>query len=377
MNYNCLMSFPFEQEILFHVNIKELHLRGNQFQHFKIPMIIFLTMKHIVLEYIDLSFNKLVRFENHGLPVKNILVTNNRLVVFEYLQFGTIPVTVEAQFNNISKVASNAIYLNFNLSHNSLTSFNEISMTNSAVQGVLDLSYNKITMENKNIRIFDYDSDEYDYIDSNFRPIFRQQHAVNFLNLSYNQIENFSNLKAMERYKHTSKIDLQGNKISALSLPIVKKSFGKLNYLNVKGNPVKKYDVEGIQYNPDGTIKESILMLEVDEGPVFRKTTLNYPITSTDSPETTTTASVSNSTIAPEVIIQTSTPSSTPATVSTVVNLASHDDSPKKGHPVAMWISIFLALLVIPAVLYFAYFRAKWSNLRYTRSTFNEAENML
>lgn len=377
MNYNCLMSFPFEQEILFHVNIKELHLRGNQFQHFKIPMIIFLTMKHIVLEYIDLSFNKLVRFENHGLPVKNILVTNNRLVVFEYLQFGTIPVTVEAQFNNISKVASNAIYLNFNLSHNSLTSFNEISMTNSAVQGVLDLSYNKITMENKNIRIFDYDSDEYDYIDSNFRPIFRQQHAVNFLNLSYNQIENFSNLKAMERYKHTSKIDLQGNKISALSLPIVKKSFGKLNYLNVKGNPVKKYDVEGIQYNPDGTIKESILMLEVDEGPVFRKTTLNYPITSTGSPETTTTASVSNSTIAPEVIIQTSTPSSTPATVSTVVNLASHDDSPKKGHPVAMWISIFLALLVIPAVLYFAYFRAKWSNLRYTRSTFNEAENML
>lgn len=334
-------------------------------------------MKHIVLEYIDLSFNKLVRFENHGLPVKNILVTNNRLVVFEYLQFGTIPVTVEAQFNNISKVASNAIYLNFNLSHNSLTSFNEISMTNSAVQGVLDLSYNKITMENKNIRIFDYDSDEYDYIDSNFRPIFRQQHAVNFLNLSYNQIENFSNLKAMERYKHTSKIDLQGNKISALSLPIVKKSFGKLNYLNVKGNPVKQYDVEGIQYNPDGTIKESILMLEVDEGPVFRKTTLNYPITSTDSPETTTTASVSNSTIAPEVIIQTSTPSSTPATVSTVVNLASHDDSPKKGHPVAMWISIFLALLVIPAVLYFAYFRAKWSNLRYTRSTFNEAENML
>ena len=384
MNYNCLVTFPLGEEILFHVNIKEIHLKGNLFKHFKFPLTIFLTTKHISLNFLDLSYNNLTIFENHGLPVSKLVVTHNRLINFEYILFSADYVSVEAQYNNISKVASNVNYNALNLSHNSLQSFHDIKIASSPVTGVLDLSYNNLILKNRTIISSDYyDEEDDDYLDYRmdiFRPNFNEQFAVNHLDISYNNIDTFTYLKDLERYKYTKNLNLRGNQIKNLNLSVVKKTLSSLKSLNIKENPITNHQVEGIWEGLNLYVDESIVFPNATETP--EQTLISTTSTTSTTPKISSTSeNISTSTSKSEDNFEITTQEfkKNQTTESTETSQKSTTQPTKSTNTVAIGVSIFLAILMIAAIFYFVYYKTNCGGLRYRRQreNFNEAENML
>ncbi|CAO1439232.1 unnamed protein product [Diamesa serratosioi] len=403
MSSNCFTHFHFEHELYIHENLKKLYLQNNLIHKVEWPKLI-PGIRHI-LDFLDLSNNKLKIFQSYHMTVKTLLLNNNALEKIIYKEDLRFKCHLEAQHNHIREIISTFDFSHLNLSYNEMESFDDLGLLYFSSVDVLDLSHNKlkpITIEEGD------DSDDYStelsYMTGS-EEMMKFIVTIKYVNLSYNQIDTINSVSGMERFKKCVEMNLEGNNMANISYDKIRSEFKSLVRVNLKKNPLTKVDLNEIKFHnttqflgihfdyDDPDKKEEIKVVDplakllLSNETLKKKqqllTALTEPLTTTETPPLTTT--ITRIPANYNKTLTTSITSTTPlikaiTTTTEKARVSSLSDNKADSYQsIWIWITVIGIVLIAPLTIYFIFLRKRFHHWTFdqTPRTYNEVENFL